>query len=106
MNSFKYGCVVNGKWYCNRPFLERELSKFVASGQNVVLLGERRMGKTSLLHETLRGMKGWRLIYIDLLHIHSVEDEAAAEGASPFAAASSCRQLRSGRWKFRLYVRC
>lgn len=33
MNSFKYGCVVNGKWYCNRPFLERELSKFVASGQ-------------------------------------------------------------------------
>lgn len=74
MNSFKYGCVVNGKWYCGRPFLERELSKFVASGQNVVLLGERRMGKTSLLHETLRGMKGWRLIYVDLLHIHSVED--------------------------------
>ena len=74
MNSFKYGCVVNGKWYCGRPFLERELSKFVASGQNVVLLGERRMGKTSLLHETLRGMRGWRLIYIDLLHIQSVED--------------------------------
>ena len=60
MNSFKYGCVVNGKWYCGRPFLERELSKFVASGQNVVLLGERRMGKTSLLHEPLRGMKGCR----------------------------------------------
>lgn len=74
MNSFKYGCVVDGKWYCPRPFLERELAKFVASGQNVVIVGERRMGKTSLLHQTVRGMKGWKLIYIDLLHIHTVED--------------------------------
>ena len=35
MNSFKYGCVVNGKWYCGRPFLERELAKFVASGRSI-----------------------------------------------------------------------
>mgnify|MGYP003319174661 FL=1 len=48
MNSFKYGCVVDGKWYCGRPFLEKELSRFIASGQNVVLMGERRMGKTSI----------------------------------------------------------
>lgn len=74
MNSFKYGCVVDGKWYCPRPFLEKELAKFISSGQNVVILGERRMGKTSLLHQTVRDMKGWKLIYIDLLHIHTVED--------------------------------
>ena len=74
MNSFKYGCVVDGKWYCGRPFLEKELSRFIASGQNVVLMGERRMGKTSLLHETVRNMPGWRLLYVDLLHIRTVED--------------------------------
>lgn len=74
MKSFKYGCVVDGKWYCGRPFLEKELSRFIASGQNVVLMGERRMGKTSLLHETVRNMSGWRLLFVDLLHIRTVED--------------------------------
>lgn len=74
MNAFKYGCVVGGKWYCPRPFLERELRKFLTFGQNVVIQGERRMGKTSLIHETLRGMRGWRLVYIDLLNIRSIGD--------------------------------
>lgn len=32
------------------------------------------MGKTSLLHQTVRNMKGWKLLYVDLLHIHTVED--------------------------------
>ena len=74
MNAFKYGCVVGGKWYCSRPFLERELRRFLSSGQNVVIQGERRMGKTSLIHETVRGMRGWRLVYVDLLNIRSVGD--------------------------------
>lgn len=74
MNAFKYGCVVGGKWYCPRPFLERELRRFLTAGQNVVVQGERRMGKTSLIHETVRGMRGWRLVYIDLLNIRSVGD--------------------------------
>ena len=74
MNAFKYGCVVGGKWYCPRPFLERELRRFLTAGQNVVIQGERRMGKTSLIHETVRGMRGWRLVYIDLLNIRSVGD--------------------------------
>ena len=74
MNPFKYGCVVGESWYCARPFLEKELSRLVRGGQNVVIHGERRMGKTSLLHETVRGMRGWRLLYIDLLNIRSVSD--------------------------------
>lgn len=74
MSSFRYGCVVEGKWYCERPELERQLGRFVRSGQNAVIIGERRMGKTSLVHETIRGMSGWRHIYIDLMNIRSVED--------------------------------
>ena len=73
-NPFKYGCVVSGGWYCARPFLEKELARLVRGGQNVVIHGERRMGKTSLLHEAVRGMKGWRLLYIDLLNIRTVPD--------------------------------
>lgn len=74
MNSFKYGCVVTGKWYCRRPFLERELMRMLAAGQNVVVQGERRMGKTSLVQETVRGMRGWKLVYVDLLNVRSVGD--------------------------------
>lgn len=74
MNSFRYGCVVGGKWYCARPELENQLAKFIQNGQNVVILGERRMGKTSLVHETIHGMSGWKQIYIDLMNIRSVED--------------------------------
>jgi len=74
MNAFKYGCVVGGEWYCPRPFLERELRRFLTAGRNVVVQGERRMGKTSLIHETIRGMRGWRIVYIDLLNIRSVGD--------------------------------
>ena len=74
MKSFKYGCVVDGSWYCERRTLERELAGFLVDGQNVVIMGERRMGKTSLVFGTIRGMRGWRQIYIDLMNIRSVED--------------------------------
>jgi len=47
MNPFKYGCVVAGENYCRRPELQRQLSELVKSGQNVVVQGPRRMGKTS-----------------------------------------------------------
>jgi len=74
VNAFKYGCVVSGKWYCRRPFLEREIGRMLMSGQNVVIQGERRMGKTSLVQETARGLRGWRLVYVDLLNVRSVGD--------------------------------
>lgn len=54
MNPFKYGCIVNGDFFCPRPLQEQELRRFVESGQNVVIQGERRMGKTSLVCEAIR----------------------------------------------------
>ena len=68
-NPFKYGCVVGGDSFCARPELERKLSDFVRSGQNVVIQGERRMGKTSLVRETVGRMRGVALVYVDLLGV-------------------------------------
>jgi len=73
-NPFRYGCVVEDSFYCPRPVLERQLAGFIRSGQNVVIHGERRMGKTSLINAVVRGMRGWRLAYVDLLHVHTVGD--------------------------------
>ena len=46
---FRYGCVVDGEYFCPRPELERQLRRYAESGQNLVIQGERRMGKTSLV---------------------------------------------------------
>ena len=74
MNPFKYGCIVDGDFFCPRPVLETELRRLVESGQNVVVQGERRMGKTSLVCEAVRKAKGVKLLYVDLLGIRSISD--------------------------------
>ncbi len=74
MNPFKYGCVVEGEYFCPRPALEKELSRLIASGQNIVVQGERRMGKTSLVCQTVRNMSKFKLLYIDLLGIRTLDD--------------------------------
>ena len=71
---FRYGCVVDGEYFCPRPELERQLRNYAESGQNLVIQGERRMGKTSLVKKAISGMKGERLLYIDrlaCLHCHN-----------------------------------
>ena len=72
MNPFKYGCVVAGENYCRRPELQRQLGELVKSGQNVVVQGPRRMGKTSLVVETVKSLRGTALLYVDLFSVRSV----------------------------------
>ncbi len=74
MNPFKYGCTVGGKSFCPRPELERRLAELVLSGQNVVIQGERRMGKTSLVLETVRHLKGFALFHADFLCVRDQAD--------------------------------
>jgi len=74
MNPFKYGQVVSAEDFCPRPGLLKELVGFIKAGQNVVLQGERRVGKTSLIHEAFGKLKRHRLVYVDLLEIKTADD--------------------------------
>ena len=74
MRPFKYGCVVNGENFCPRPELEKQLCEFAMAGQNLVIQGPRRIGKTSLITHAIGGMRGMRLIYIDIYAIKSISD--------------------------------
>ena len=74
MNAFKYGCSVDGENFCARPELSRSLSNYVESGQNLVIQGERRIGKTSLVKETVASMRGWSILYADFMGVRSVPD--------------------------------
>ena len=71
---FRYGCVVEGEYFCPRPELERQLRDYAEAEQNLVIQGERRMGKTSLVKKAISGMKGERLLYIDLYGIRTLSD--------------------------------
>jgi hypothetical protein len=77
MKPFKYGCVVSGDNFCPRPELERQLREFAATGQNLVIHGARRMGKTSLVKHAIGGMRGMRMIYIDLYYVKSLREFCA-----------------------------
>jgi AAA+ ATPase superfamily predicted ATPase len=74
MNAFKYGCSVDGENFCARPDLSKSLSTYVESGQNLVIQGERRIGKTSLVKETVSSMRGWSMLYADFMGVKSVTD--------------------------------
>ncbi|MFH0907205.1 MAG: AAA family ATPase [bacterium] len=74
MNPFKYGQVVSAGDFCPRPDLMKQVVESIKAGQNIVLQGERRTGKTSLVHEAVRQLKKRRMLYIDLLEIKDADD--------------------------------
>lgn len=91
MNAFKYGCSVDGENFCARPKLAESLSNYVESGQNLVIQGERRMGKTSLVKETVSSMRGWSLLYADFMGVRSVADvcNRIADGLARFDSSDT-----------------
>lgn len=70
---FKFGQVVQGKDFCGRADLLRHVMTRIESSQNIVLIGERRIGKTSLIHEAVRKIGGLNMLYVDLMGIKSVD---------------------------------
>jgi hypothetical protein len=73
MNPFKYGSIVQGKDFCGRKELLKQISAHLEASQNIVVTGERRIGKSSLVYESVRRLKGASLLYTDLLGIKSVD---------------------------------
>ena len=73
MNPFKYGTIVSGEDFCGRKTLLKQLIGAIESSQRIVLLGERRVGKSSAVYEAVLRCNGGRLLYVDLLGIKSID---------------------------------
>ena len=73
MNPFKYGTIVSGKDFCGRNTLLKQIIGYIESSQRIVILGERRVGKSSAVYEAVLKYKGRRLLYVDLLGIKSID---------------------------------
>ena len=91
MRPFKFGRVVDGEYFCARPRLERELVDMIRNAQNAVVMGERRMGKTSLMKAAAAKARGWRILYVDLMNIRTIADfcNRVAYGASRLGKGDS-----------------
>jgi hypothetical protein len=73
MNPFKYGMVVTGDDFCGRKALLKQIVGHIKSAQNVVVLGERRVGKTSLIAEAIRRTKGLRKLMVNLQGVKTTD---------------------------------
>jgi uncharacterized protein len=73
MNPFKYGSIVLGNDFCGRKDLLKQIAAHMEASQNIVVIGERRIGKSSLVYEAGRKLKGTDILYMDLLGIKSVD---------------------------------
>lgn len=73
MVPFKYGQVVMGSDFCDRGKIFDDVLEHLKSGQNIALLGERRVGKTSIICEAARQMKK-QVLYCDFWAVKTVED--------------------------------
>lgn len=74
MVPFKYGIVVSGEDFCGREESIETIQNYIRSSQNVFIQGECRIGKTSLVFESVRQLKSYSLLVVDLLALRSAEE--------------------------------
>lgn len=72
-NPFHFGKAVGGNDFCPRPELEEALRAKLVSGQNVLIQGDRRMGKTSLIRRTAQSVPGYTELYVDLFNVRTMD---------------------------------
>ena len=74
MLPFRMGMRVSGEEFCGRRRDLAALREYMRSSGRVYVVGERRIGKTSLVFEALRTIRGTHVVDVDLLAIKTVTD--------------------------------
>ncbi|MBM4130222.1 ATP-binding protein [bacterium] len=74
MLPFRFGMRVDGDEFCGRRRELAQLRAYLESAGRVYVVGERRIGKTSLIFEAARTLGGTRVVDVDLLAVRSLAD--------------------------------
>lgn len=72
-NPFRYGITVDDPYFIDREQEIKDFSKWLKSGQSLVIWSPRRYGKTSLILKLLKSFRneGFHTIYIDFFKVSS-----------------------------------
>jgi uncharacterized protein len=72
-NPFRYGIAVDDQYFIDREKELRDFSKWLTSGQSLVIYSPRRYGKTSLVLKLLKKLRseGYYTAYIDFFKVNS-----------------------------------
>jgi hypothetical protein len=72
-NPFRYGIAVDDPYFVDREQELKDYSKWLTTGQSLVLYSPRRFGKTSLMLKILKKLKqeGYHTVYIDFFRVTS-----------------------------------
>ncbi len=73
-NPFLFGSIVDEDDFCSRSKYSDRLTLNFKRGQNIAVIGPRRVGKSSLIHHAARMIKGSTLVYTDFWGIHTLAD--------------------------------
>lgn len=74
MIPFKTGVQVTGRDFCPREEALGWLRESIQSSGRVYVIGERRIGKSSLIAESVRPLKAVRPVFVDLMAVKGLED--------------------------------
>ena len=77
----KYGPFVSGDEFFNRDIEIQRLTGLINENNNILIVAPRRVGKTSLVHETFRRLQKEGLdylLYVDIQHCSTPEDVIVA----------------------------
>lgn len=87
-NPFSFGSIVKEDDYCPRIKQEEKIQELLVSGQKVAIVGERRMGKTSLALHILEEKLNSPYIHVDFMGVRD-EKEAASRILNAIAGTKS-----------------
>ncbi len=91
INPVEYGGIVGGGAFCNRQQEQADLARAAENGDRLFVYAERRMGKTSLVKQVLRGLdaKQFLPVYVDLWPTDGTEAFVAATAKALAGAAET-----------------
>jgi len=72
-NPFRYGIAVDEPYFIDREEEMKDFTKWLKSGQSLVIYSPRRYGKTSLILKLLKNLsnEGYNTVYVDFFKVNS-----------------------------------
>jgi len=100
-NPFPTAGYYGPKYFCNRLQESQKISQLLQNGQSCLLMGNRRLGKTALVHHIHQMLpKNWGFIYLDILATENEEQLLNAFGAALLRSFNEKSKIGKKVWEF------